>query len=74
MFSMDFEEGFELISYAIKQQNEEKMHNTWLHGYNQSLNFEEFKDINSGESGECQDESLTVEEILTNVKSVLGGA
>lgn len=71
---MDFEDGFELINYAIKQNNEEKMYNTWLHGYNQSFSYEEFKDLNSAENEDFQDENLTVEEILTNVKNVLGGA
>jgi hypothetical protein len=65
---MPFVEGLSLTKYAIEQEQEERLYNTWLHGYNQTLSYSEFKEQNA--QTQIQDNE-TVGETLEKVKRIL---
>lgn len=67
MLELDYEDGYKQIVYALKQDRDEKLYNTWLHGWNQSISFIEFKKQNMVR----KETHVEVDDILESVKNIL---
>lgn len=68
----EYKIGIEIIKKAYEKQNEEKMFQRWLAGYEKEIGFEEFKSKLVGEiETEYYPEDITKEEILEKVKAIL---
>lgn len=67
---MPFLDGYELISYALDAEYEEKIFWRWAIGYQFVMEFEEFK-RSLGENRHTTD-NRTAAEILSGVKDIIG--
>lgn len=66
---MPFFDGYELIRYALDAEQEEKMYLRWAIMYQTTMSFEEFK---AKLKGSQIDDGRSAEEILEDVKSIIG--
>lgn len=65
---MPFKDGYELIKFAIDEENEQKMYLRWVVGYQSSISFTEFK--NQVQQMSISD-GRTSEEILDSVEQMM---
>lgn len=75
IFSMPFFDGYELISYALDAELEEKLFLRWVAGYQFVMEFKEFKaqaGCNAGMGGVMKTDNRTAGEILDTVKDIIG--
>lgn len=75
IFSMPFFDGYELISYALDAEMEEKLFLRWVAGYQFAMEFKEFKMHAGGETGMpnvAKADNRTAGEILDTVKEIIG--
>lgn len=73
---MEPEKAFRIYNYALGRIQEERIFQRWIHGYQFSMEFEEFKRKAMGGAGEValvQQKMQTEEEILEKVKGIIGG-
>lgn len=72
---MPFFDGYELISYALDAELEERLFLRWLAGYQFSMPFDEFK-MQAGETSAnaiiTKADNRTAGEILDTVKKIIG--
>lgn len=68
---MPFFDGYELISYALNEENEEKLFIRWVVGYQSVMNFDEFKN-QMNLSVETRNDNRSEEEIFEYVLRILG--
>lgn len=67
---MPFEEGYELMKYALDAEIEDKLFTRWINGYQQMMGFEEFKSkVSSGVKN--QNDTRTEDEIFDYVLGIL---
>lgn len=71
ILSMPFFDGYELISYALNEENEEKLFIRWVVGYQSVMNFDEFKN-QMNLSVETRNDNRSEEEIFEYVLRILG--
>ena len=71
ILAMPFEEGCEMMQYALNAELEDKMFIRWINGYQQVMGFEEFKNQIGVESRQVRD-NRTAEEILKTVRGIIG--
>ena len=71
ILAMPFEEGYEMMQYALNAENEDKLFNRWVNGYQQVMGFEEFKNQIGVNSRQVRD-NRTAEEILQDVREIIG--
>lgn len=67
---MPFFDGFELIAYAEKHENEEKLYFRWVVGYQSIMSFDEFKN-QIGVMAKVKKDNRTAEEIFDYVLEIL---
>ena len=75
IFSMPFFDGYELISYALDAELEEKLFLRWVTGYQFVMEFNEFKMQAGGDISMASVEKAdnrTAGEILDIVKEIIG--
>lgn len=75
IFSMPFFDGYELISYALDAEREEKLFLRWVAGYQFTMEFKEFKMLAGGGTGmsdATKTDNRTAGEILDTVKDIIG--
>ncbi len=75
IFSMPFFDGYELISYALDAELEEKLFVRWVAGYQFAMEFKEFKRQAGGNTGMvnvAKADNRTAGEILNTVKEIIG--
>lgn len=75
IFSMPFFDGYELISYALDAELEEKLFLRWVAGYQFAMEFKEFKAQAGGYAGMrnmAKTDNRTAGEILDTVKDIIG--
>lgn len=65
---MPFKDGYELIKFALEEENEEKMYLRWVVGYQSLISFAEFK--NKVRQTSIQD-NRDSEEILASVEMMM---
>lgn len=68
---MPFLDGYELISYAMDAEYEERLYWRWAIGYQFVMEFEEFK-RSLGEGRQQMADDRTAAEILDAVKDITG--
>ena len=67
---MPFEDGCEMIRYALDAESDDKLFLRWAVMYQAQMGFEEFKrELGSGEEAE---DDRSAEEILVKVKGIIG--
>ena len=75
IFSMPFFDGYELISYALDAELEEKLFLRWVAGYQFAMEFKDFKMQAGGDIRMASVEKAdnrTAGEILDTVKEIIG--
>lgn len=70
ILAMQFEAALEIIVYAIKQENDDKLFQRWIHGY-QEMSFDDFKDA-IGANKEVIQDNKNVSDIFVDLKNVFG--
>lgn len=68
---MPFKEGYELIKFALEEENEQKMYLRWVVGYQSLISFTEFK--NKIRQMSIQD-NRDAEDILADVERMMSKA
>lgn len=71
ILAMPFEEGYEMMQYALDAEREDKLFVRWINGYQQAMGFEEFKNQLGANSRQVKD-NRTAEEILEIVREIIG--
>jgi len=71
ILAMPFEEGFEMMQYALNAESEDKLFVRWTNGYQQIMGFEEFKNQIGVNSRQVRD-NRTAEDILETVRGIIG--
>lgn len=76
VLQMGPEKGFRLYSYAVGQIREKRIFERWVHGYQFSIEYQEFRGRIMGGTEDvapARPEDRTQEEILAKVKGIIGG-
>lgn len=68
---MPFEDGYEMMQYALNAENEDKLFARWINGYQQVMGFEEFKN-QIGVNRREERDNRTADDILTTVREIIG--
>lgn len=71
ILAMPFEEGYEMMQYALNAENEDKLFVRWINGYQQIMGFEEFKN-QIGVNSRQERDTRTAEDILDTVRGIIG--
>ena len=67
---MSFEEGMEILQYAMDADVEDKLYLRWINGYQSSMGFDEFKSKLTVKNAVSND-NRTAEEILDHVEKMM---
>lgn len=69
---MPFKDGFELIKFALDDENEQKMYLRWVVGYQSLISFTEFKNkvrqMSINDNRDAEDILASVEMLMSKTK------
>lgn len=69
---MPFQDGFELIKFALDDENEQKMYLRWVVGYQSLISFTEFKNkvrqMSINDNRDAEDILASVEMLMSKTK------
>lgn len=69
---MPFKDGFELIKFALDDENEQKMYLRWVVGYQSLISFTEFKNkvrqMSINDNRDAEDILASVELLMSKTK------
>ncbi|MBQ0112512.1 MAG: hypothetical protein KBT03_05235 [Bacteroidales bacterium] len=69
---MPFEDGFELIKFALDDEDEQKMYLRWVVAYQSSISFTEFKNkvrqMSINDNRDAEDILASVEMLMSKTK------
>ena len=71
ILNCEFELGIEIINKAYEKENDEKVYQRWIVGYEKEMSLKEFKTKLMGVARADCSEDITENEILEKVKAIL---
>lgn len=74
VLAMPFEEGLELLTYAIEQRTEDKAWERWIHSMS-DMSFSEYKEkigLNKKTTTQEVEPKQSIEEVLSFTKEIFG--